>query len=162
MWADGVALRHSGVTHLRRHTIGHGHAGLAIGSVSRSDLLHHLLRRVSHHRSATHSWHHAWLSGVSVHGTVRVHGVHVRLSTWWHATGVSDTLALTLLHLGFEGLSTNVLTLSESHVERFGADHLAIHLLDGLGGFVGVGIADETEVLGSSQLDCQTMGGFVD
>jgi len=66
---------------------------------------------------------------------------------------------LTLLHLRLEGLTTDVLALSKSDVEGLGADHLAVHLLDGLGGLIGGRVANETEVARSSVLVLHDLAG---
>ena len=145
-------LWHTGVRHLRRrHPIGHVHPRLTGWSVSWSCLLHHLLRRVSHHR-ASHARHHSGLSTVAVHRRVRVHGC-THVSRCSHTASVGHSLGLSLLHLRLQGLSSHVLALGEGDVEGLGADHLAVHVLDSLGGFIGGGVADKAKVLQGSTLN---------
>lgn len=129
--------------HLRGHAVWHGDTGLSVGSrVSRSSLLHH--GRVTH--GSTSHGHHTRLTSVSGHGRVAVHGgLHVAGGA--HGSSAKgDSLSLSLLHLRLQGLSSDILSLSKRDVEGLGTDHLAVHVLDGLGRLVGGGKADETKV----------------
>jgi hypothetical protein len=47
-------------------------------------------------------------------------------------------------------LSSDILSLGEGDVQGLGANHLAVHLRDSLGGLIGRRVADETKVLGST------------
>lgn len=144
---SGVVGGHSTVGSGWGHTVRHGgHTGLTVGSVSGS-VLHHLGSTwVSHHGSTSHG-HHVGLT-VSGHGWVAVDGLtHV---TGTHGSTWVTTSVLSLRHLRLESLSSDILSLGQGDVQGLGADHLAVHLGDSLGGLVGGRVADETEVLGST------------
>jgi hypothetical protein len=149
----GSAIRGSGTSVVGRHTVrtgrGHtirhgGHTGSTVRSVSGS-VLHHLRSTgvSTHHGSHGH---HTGLT-VSGHGRVAVYGLtHVSGST--HT--VESHSRLSLVDLRLESLSSNILSLGESDIQRLGANHLAVHLGYSLGSLVGGRVADETKVLGST------------
>ena len=55
--------------------------------------------------------------------------------------------SLSLLNLRFESLSSDIFALGKGDVERLGTDHLAVHVLHSLGGFIGSRVANEAKVL---------------
>lgn len=151
----------TGVRNLRRHTVGGNTTGqgLAVGVESGSGL-HHVLggTGVAHHRATDrgHTRHGLTVSG---HGRVAVHGLaHVTLHAGETST-VLHSLLSSLGNLGLEGLSTNVLSLSKSDVKGLGADHLAVHLRDSLGGLIGGRVADETKAPRDTTVVPHNLGG---
>ena len=77
-----------------------------------------------------------------VHRTVHVTTRDASSSSLLHA----DLVALCDLTLQL--LPTNLTALGEGDVERLGANHLVVHLCNGFGGLLRIGVADETETLG--------------
>jgi len=55
---------------------------------------------------------------------------------------------VTLSDLALQLLPADLTALGERDIERLGTNHLIVHLCDGLGGFLGVGVADEPEAFG--------------
>jgi hypothetical protein len=55
-----------------------------------------------------------------------------------------------LCNLAFELLPPHLTPLGEGHVQGLGANHLVVHLRNGLGSFVRRGEANETKALGSA------------
>ena len=86
--------------------------------------------------------------------------VHRSIHVTGHASGSSllhaDLVALSNLTLQL--LPANLTTLSEGDIEGLGTDHLVVHLRNGLSGFLGVGVANETEALGMILLVAHDFG----
>lgn len=105
--------------------------------------------------TGTRRWRHAWLS-VS-HNTASTRGrretivgrvVHRTRSVAPRDASSGSLLHADLVALGYlalELLPSNLTALSERDIERFGTNHLVVHLCDSLGGLLGAGITNETE-----------------
>ena len=102
-------------------------------------------------------WNHAWLT--IAHHTSSTRGREVASRGIIHravhvatrnasGSGLLHANLVALSDLTLQLLPTDLTTLGQRDIERFGANHLVVHLCDGLGSFLGTGVANESEALG--------------
>ena len=112
-------------------------------------------------------WDHAWLT--ITHHTTSTRGREVAARRVVHRTvhvATRDASSSGLLHadlvalsnLALQLLPTNLAALGEGDVERLGTDHLVVHLGNGLGGLLRVGVTNETEALGMVLIVAHDLG----
>lgn len=145
--AHRTSVRHTSGRHRVRHGSGGSTHGLTVRTVSRSTTGgNHTGRRVAHHGTS---------STVSSRRRRVVHGLLGHVSSGSTETGSGGhlhSLVVSRSDLVLESCSSGLLSLSDGDVEGLGADHLAVHLCDGLSGLIGGREANETETSGSTTL----------
>ena len=119
-----------------RTRLDHGRVGRVTGA--RWD---HARLTISHHTTSSRGREVIARTRREVHRTVHV-ARDASGSSLLHANLVA------LSNLTFQLLPADLTTLSEGDIERFGTNHLVVHLCNSLGGLLRSGVADETEALG--------------
>jgi len=138
------------ITLRRRLAVGTrwNHGG-GVGRVTRTGWWHAWLT-VTHHTASTRGWEVA--AGRVVHRTVHVATRNASGGGLLHA----DLVALS--DLALQLLPTNLTALGEGDVERLRTDHLVVHLGNGLGGLLRIGVTNETEALGMVLIVAHDLG----